>query len=70
MLEPFNQADKYAVAADIAKFYDSVDAIPFDQQLKRVFFTPELGGEPQVYLTRPSTLEKPQLAVRRSPLSR
>ena len=34
-----------AVVADVAKFYNSVDATPFDQQLKRVFFTP-------VYLTR------------------
>ncbi|MCP3661037.1 MAG: hypothetical protein GY696_00850, partial [Gammaproteobacteria bacterium] len=41
-----------AVVADVAKFYNSVQAMPFDQQLKRVFYTPELGGKPQVYLTR------------------
>ncbi|MCP3666271.1 MAG: hypothetical protein GY696_27855, partial [Gammaproteobacteria bacterium] len=41
-----------AVVADVTKFYNSVKATPFDQQLKRVFFTPELGGQPQVYLTR------------------
>ncbi|MCP3665604.1 MAG: hypothetical protein GY696_24420 [Gammaproteobacteria bacterium] len=31
---------------------NSEEATPFDQQLKRVFFTPVLGGQPQVYLTR------------------
>ncbi len=39
------------VVTDVAKFYNSVEATPYNQQLKRVFFTPELGGQPQNYLT-------------------
>ncbi len=41
-----------ASVADIKKFYNTVNATPFDSQLKRVWFSPTEDGELQVYLTR------------------